>query len=83
MNLIQKFTNELTNKLIITVLESRPLNEGSTLAKNLLLSSLSTLDQGKNNNSIKIQLITDSSCHYFMSDVTCVLIGADKIYTCG
>ncbi|CAJ0644655.1 3745_t:CDS:2, partial [Entrophospora sp. SA101] len=77
LNLIQKFANESTNKLIITVLESRPLNEGSTLAKNLLLA---TLDQNKNNNdNIKIQLITDSSCCYFMSDVTCALIGADEI----
>ncbi|CAJ0766043.1 2471_t:CDS:2 [Entrophospora sp. SA101] len=48
LNLIQKFANESTNKLIITVLESRPLNE-------------------------------DSSCCYFMSDVTCALIGADEI----
>ncbi|CAJ0825990.1 5986_t:CDS:2 [Entrophospora sp. SA101] len=29
LNLIQKFANESTNKLIITVLESRPLNEGA------------------------------------------------------
>ncbi|CAI2165376.1 13413_t:CDS:2 [Funneliformis geosporum] len=69
-----------TSSLTVTIMESRPLNEGATLAKNLsnfLPSSTNTQSHSKS--SICIQVITDVSCNYFMSSVTHVLLGADRI----
>ncbi|CAG8641773.1 7923_t:CDS:2 [Gigaspora rosea] len=64
---------ECTRKLTITVLESRPLNEGAILGQKLL-SLISQKDE-----NISIQIITDSSCNFFMPTVTHVLLGADRI----
>ncbi|CAG8443513.1 5467_t:CDS:2 [Acaulospora colombiana] len=60
----------------ITIMEARPLNEGSTLARKL--ASLLP-NKGEKNHCVKIQVITDASCDYFMSTVTHVLLGSDKI----
>ncbi|GBB93587.1 hypothetical protein RclHR1_00220021 [Rhizophagus clarus] len=80
-SLIQKFINYLskekeavTSTLTITIMESRPLNEGATLAQRL-----STHLTSSNSDNIIIQVVTDASCNYFMPSVTHVLLGADHI----
>ncbi|CAB4400919.1 unnamed protein product [Rhizophagus irregularis] len=92
-SLIQKFINYLTKEeekeekdistLKITIMESRPLNEGATLAQKLSTWLTSTSSSSSTNskiyNKIIIQVITDASCNYFMPTVTHVLIGADHI----
>lgn len=87
-SLIQKFINYLeeeeeeedTSRLTITIMESRPLNEGATLAQKLSTRlTSSTTTNSKIYNKIIIQVITDASCNYFMPTVTHVLIGADHI----
>ncbi|CAG8737265.1 15313_t:CDS:2 [Gigaspora margarita] len=64
---------ECSKTLTITILEFRPLNEGAILGQKLL----SMLPQQDEN--IIIQIITDSSCNFFMPTVTHVLLGADRI----
>ncbi|CAG8513910.1 9450_t:CDS:2 [Cetraspora pellucida] len=72
-NLIKDYNLEYSRTLTITILESRPLNEGAILGQKL--SSL--LPQ--QNESVSIQVITDLSCDFFMPTVTHVLLGADRI----
>ncbi|CAG8546153.1 12467_t:CDS:1 [Racocetra fulgida] len=78
-NLIKDYIKKVPNNsecsrtLTITILESRPLNEGAILGQKL--SSL--LPQ--QSRTVSIQVITDSSCDFFMPTVTHVLLGADRI----
>ncbi|CAG8437559.1 1715_t:CDS:2 [Acaulospora morrowiae] len=62
--------------ITITIMESRPLNEGSTFARKL---SALLPNADYKNQYVKIQVITDASCDYFMPTVTHVLLGSDKI----
>jgi translation initiation factor 2B subunit (eIF-2B alpha/beta/delta family) len=86
-SLIQEFINYLskeeenTSSLTITIMESRPLNEGATLAQKLSthLTTSSSTSNSEIYNKIIIQVITDASCNYFMPSVTHVLLGADHI----
>lgn len=68
---------ELPAKINLTVLESRPLNEGVSLAAKLLqkLPRLSRLS--------KLEIASDASVAQHLSSTTHVLLGADKIYPHG
>ncbi|CAG8827278.1 18823_t:CDS:1, partial [Dentiscutata erythropus] len=74
-NYIQKVPKNLecSKTFTITILESRPLNEGAILGQKLS-SMLPQQDE-----TVNIQVITDSSCDFFMPTVTHVLLGADRI----
>ncbi|CAG8577355.1 8654_t:CDS:2, partial [Diversispora eburnea] len=76
--IIKNVTSDHPYNLIITILESRPLNEGATLA-NKLSHILNKNSTSKTNHYVKIQVITDASCNYFMPTITHVLLGSDII----
>ncbi|RHZ58178.1 hypothetical protein Glove_375g10 [Diversispora epigaea] len=76
--IIKNVTSDHPYNLTITILESRPLNEGATLA-NKLSHILNKNVTSKKNDFVKIQVITDASCNYFMPTITHVLLGSDII----
>jgi translation initiation factor 2B subunit (eIF-2B alpha/beta/delta family) len=61
----------LNNKLEVMITESRPINEGRILAKELLKSSIS------------VEFITDFSAASFLPSVDAIITGADKILSNG
>ncbi|ORY03354.1 nagb/rpia/CoA transferase-like protein [Basidiobolus meristosporus CBS 931.73] len=70
----------IDHKLDIYIMESRPLNEGSLgLAAKLDDFLAPSANNPKASARIRIQVITDASCAYFMPKMTHVLLGADHI----
>ncbi|RIA85874.1 hypothetical protein C1645_780940 [Glomus cerebriforme] len=76
---LSKEEDHNTSSLTITIMESRPLNEGVTLAQKLSLLLPTSSSTSDIYNKICIQIITDVSCNYFMPSVTHVLFSADHI----
>ncbi|CAG8473837.1 8103_t:CDS:2 [Paraglomus occultum] len=75
LSLIQSIQSLPDHTLKITIMESRPLNEGSVGLARKLLDDLPETAKPR----VEIQIITDASCAYFMPTVTHVIIGADRI----
>ncbi|KAK9720599.1 hypothetical protein K7432_004060 [Basidiobolus ranarum] len=64
----------------IYILESRPLNEGALgLAAKLDDFLAPAANNPRASARVRIQVITDASCAYFMANMTHVLLGADHI----
>ncbi|CAG8446853.1 5266_t:CDS:2 [Ambispora gerdemannii] len=79
-NIINSIKSSSQNpKIEITILESRPLNEGAVVLAQKLSSLLIDKISGDELESVRLQIVSDASCDYFMSTVTHVLLGADRI----
>jgi len=68
------FSHPKCPNIILTILESRPLCEGATLATNLL-PYISTSKHAK----VMIQLATDASAAFFAKQSDVVVFGADQL----